>query len=84
MPRLMAASVSRSSSRLRIMCSIALPSAPTRLAAGTRQPENTSSAVGDARMPSLPLMRWPRLKPGMPFSTMNMESSRRPAPATRA
>ena len=33
----------------------------------------TSSAVGLARIPHLSLMRWPRLKPGMPFSTMNRE-----------
>ena len=32
-----------------------------------------TSAVGEARMPHLSLRRWPREKPGVPFSTRNKE-----------
>ena len=54
MPTAIAASTTRSISRLRIMQMVAAPSAPTRLAAGTLTSSKTSSAVGEARMPHLP------------------------------
>mmetsp|Transcript_20195 Transcript_20195/g.41244 ORF Transcript_20195/g.41244 Transcript_20195/m.41244 type:complete len:225 (+) Transcript_20195:404-1078(+) len=75
MPTLIAASTTRSISRLRIMQSVAPPSAPTKLAAGTSTSSRTSSAVGDARMPHLSLSRCPREKPGMPRSTTKRETA---------
>jgi len=44
------------------------PSSPMRLATGTRHSSNTSSAVSEARMPSLSSV-FDTLKPGVPFST---------------
>ena len=66
------------------MCSVAQPSSPTRLAAGMGQSSKTSSAVGEARTPSLSRSFWPNEKPAMPRSTMNMLSALRGAPLTRA
>ena len=44
------------------------PSSPMRCAAGTRHSSNTSSAVSEARMPSLSSVLL-TVKPGVPFST---------------
>jgi len=63
------------------MCSTASPSLPTRFSAGTRTSSNTSSAVADARMPHLSLMRWPSEKPSMPFSTSSSECLPAPSPS---
>ena len=49
------------------------PSSPTRFAAGTSQSSKTSSPIDEARQPSLPVIFWPSLNPGKPFSTMNVE-----------
>jgi hypothetical protein len=49
---------------------------PSRLSIGTRTPSSTSSAVCDARIPSLSAFL-PIAKPGMPFSTMNDAASGR-------
>ena len=46
------------------MCSMPSPSSPSRFAAGTSQSSKTSSAVVEARMPSLSLSFWPSEKPG--------------------
>mmetsp|Transcript_10811 Transcript_10811/g.26208 ORF Transcript_10811/g.26208 Transcript_10811/m.26208 type:complete len:256 (+) Transcript_10811:392-1159(+) len=73
MPQDMAARPRRSISRLRIMHPTALPSSPTRLAAGTRTLSKTSSAVGDARIPHLSLICCPRVNPLVPFSTIKSE-----------
>jgi len=51
------------------------PSSPSRFAAGTRQSSNTSSAVSEARMPSLSSV-FETVKPGVPFSTMKAEMPR--------
>ena len=74
MPTPIAASTTRSISRLRIMHAVASPSAPRggwRRAGRTSS--KTSSAVGDARIPSLSFSRWPSEKPGIPFSTTKSE-----------
>ena len=55
-------------------------STPTRLALGTRTESKTSSAVAEARMPHLSLMRCPIEKPSIPFSTMNSDRSLAPSP----
>ena len=55
---------------------VASPSAPTKWAAGTTTSSKTSSAVGDARIPSLSFSRWPSEKPGIPFSTTKSETAR--------
>ena len=51
------------------MCTMESPSSPIRFATGTSQSSNTSSAVVEARMPSLSLIFCPFSKPRMPFST---------------
>ena len=53
MPRLIAASVRRSISRLRIMCVMPPPSPPSRFSAGTQQSSKMSSPIVLARMPIL-------------------------------
>ncbi len=73
-PSDMAARVTRSISRLRIMCMSESPSSPRRLRAGTRHSSNTSSAVVEARMPHLSRIFCPFSNPGAPFSTMNDET----------
>mmetsp|Transcript_44420 Transcript_44420/g.74804 ORF Transcript_44420/g.74804 Transcript_44420/m.74804 type:complete len:240 (+) Transcript_44420:1193-1912(+) len=75
MPTDIAASTILSISKFRIMQTTALPFSPTMFAFGTRTLSNTSSAVPEALMPHLLLICCPRLKPGMPFSTMNMDTS---------
>jgi hypothetical protein len=50
---------------------------PSTFSAGTRQSSNTSSAVSELRQPVLSSAR-PTLKPGVPFSTMNMVIAREP------
>jgi len=51
---------------------IPAPSAPRRLAAGTRQPSSTTSPIGEVRRP---ILSRPRLtvNPGVPFSTRKAE-----------
>ena len=71
-----AARTTRSISRFRIMHTVASPSPPTRFSAGTRTSSNTSSAVGDARIPSLSFSRCPSEKPAIPFSTTKSEIAR--------
>ena len=66
------------------MCVTASPSSPSRLPAGTRQSSKTSSAVVEARMPSLSLIFWPSRKPGAPFSTTNRDRLRVPLVPVRA
>ena len=58
-------------------------SAPSRLPAGMRQSSNTSSAVSEERQPVLSSAR-PTLKPGVPFSTMNIEIACRVSPVRAA
>jgi hypothetical protein len=41
-----------------------------------RTPSKSSSAVKEARMPSLSVHFWPSRKPGMPFSTRKLLISR--------
>src|SRR5439155_1722555 len=53
------------------------PSSPRRFAAGTRQPSKTSSAVSDARIPSLSSVLV-TVNPGVPFSTTKAEMPRCP------
>ena len=46
---------------------------------GTKQSSNTSSAVGEPRMPSLSTF-WPTEKPSMSFSIMKAVIPRLPSP----
>lgn len=48
------------------MQSTALPSSPMSRSSGTSTLSNTSSAVPEARIPSLCLIGWPMENPGMP------------------
>ena len=54
-----------------------MPSLPRRFAFGTRQSWKTSSRVAEARMPIL-FSFLPKVKPGVPFSTMKAEAPRAP------
>ena len=58
-------------------------STPSRLAAGMRQLSNTSSAVSELSQPVLSSVR-PTVKPGVPFSTMNIEIACRVSPVRAA
>ena len=59
------------------------PSAPRRLATGTRASANDSVIVSEPRRPILssPL---PSIRPGVSFSTMNAEMPLGPGPPVRA
>eukprot|EP00953_Heterococcus_sp_UTEX-ZZ885_P032238 16839-Heterococcus_DN1.PRE.3 len=76
MPKLIAPRVTLSISKFRIMHSTAPCSVPTRFSAGTCTSSNTSSAVIEALIPHLSSTFCPSVKPGTPFSTMNMLTSR--------
>ena len=54
-----------------------VPSRPRQFATGTRQSWKISSRVAEARMPSLSSFL-PKVKPGVPFSTMMQEAPRGP------
>ncbi len=71
--------VTRSRSRFFIIIATLPFSLPTRFPSGTRQLSNTSSLVGDARMPILENFL-PVEKPGMPRSIRNVEMSWRRVP----
>ena len=58
------------------------PSAPTRLAAGTRQSSKFTWAVGWAFQPIL-RSGAPKLSPGVPFSTTRAETPLAPSPPVR-
>ena len=59
------------------------PSAPMRLATGTRQFSNVTVVVGWLFQPSLRSLL-PKARPGLPFSTAMHEMPLGPAPPVRA
>ncbi len=69
-PRLIAASVSRSISRFRIMCVSPPPTSPSTFSAGTSQSSKMSSLIEDARIPIF-LITWPERNPLHVLSTTN-------------
>jgi hypothetical protein len=71
MPRLMAASVRRSISRLRIMLRMPPPTVPSTFSSGTTQSSKMSSLMVLARMPIF-LVFSSVEKPGKPRSTTNV------------